>query len=867
MKSGPASLVSMSICLVTTVALATVAVGGQPTKQYYYSVGKNRVPLTLDSKRVAILEEATVDTTDPSVASVMAGAVGLSDVSTNIRPGWAVARTAGVDLSAETTETMVSRLADTMPVDFVSPVFLQPNGLPLWITPNVIVAFRADVPLAQRQALLDEYISGTIVTEDFGDMPDVYYLRSPSQNGFDVLAQVNALAGRPEVLYAESDAIFTGRSTLTPNDSLYPQQWGLHNIGQTGGTADMDLDAPEAWDTTTGDADIIVLIMDSGVQQNHTDINQVPGNSFAGSSTNGNPFNQCDNHGTAVAGCATAVINNGTGVTGIAPACKSAGAYVAISQIPCSDMITINPGSMIAALTWGESIGARVTNASLSIGDSSSLRAKYAQTYFESGMVHFAGSGNSGQGDVGFPAGFPTVIAVGAVTHTGGRASFSTFGAGLELMAPGVSIWTTDRTGTAGYSNGNWTVIQGTSFASPLAAGVAALLLSVDDTLTSDEVRTILQQSAKDRGTSGFDQFYGYGIVQARDAIDYYFNPPPVPGAFSTTFPANEATDAFLTPFFQWEIAPDALTYTIVVDDDDNFVNPEINETTGLNQYVSLSALVPGRTYYWRVTAHNDNGSTQASPGVVSFTTMSDCNGNNIADAQEILDGTVDDCNMNGVPDACDFQTEINIASQDMTPIAFETPQSLVIDPARTATSDVTLDFAARSDINFTTEFMNVLLNGNSVGTIYVSGFGDCATASLDSLVVPAATWNANIVDGAMTVTVAPSDEVGDICNEPSYLRIEVEYIGAPTSLDLNANEIPDECENTLCGDSNCDGAVSVGDINYFVTAITGGEAAWDALAGTDCSFIDANDTNDDGTVSVGDINNFVTAVTSGSCP
>ena len=110
-----------------------------------------------------------------------------------------------------------------------------------------------------------------------------------------MLADANALVALPEVRFAEPDMIFTGRGEILPNDPGFSNCWGLHNTGQSGGTPDMDLDGPEAWEVTTGDASTIVLVIDTGVQQNHPDLNQIPGTDTTSDGPgNGGPISACE---------------------------------------------------------------------------------------------------------------------------------------------------------------------------------------------------------------------------------------------------------------------------------------------------------------------------------------------------------------------------------------------------------------------------------------------------------------------------------------------------------------------------------------------------------------------------------------------
>jgi PKD repeat protein len=219
-----------------------------------------------------------------------------------------------------------------------------------------------------------------------------------------------------------------------------------------------------------------------------------------------------------VSGCVAAVINNHTGTIGAAPGCRVLSAKFTVSNVPCDGGGTFQFSWLVSALNWGQLQGARISSNSNGLPVSSSVTAKYQQTY-TAGMVHFASAGNDGTESIGYPASLPEVNAISAINRTGAKASFSSYGSGLSLAAPGQSIYTTDRSGSAGYASGNETTVDGTSFSAPYAAAVAALLLSVDPWLTAPEVENQLHTTAMDLGAPGFDNYYGYGLVNALGAI------------------------------------------------------------------------------------------------------------------------------------------------------------------------------------------------------------------------------------------------------------------------------------------------------------------------------------------------------------
>jgi len=416
-------------------------------------------------------------------------------------------------------EGLVERLAQSAPATFVSPVFVGEDGGPLFATPTLLVRFEPEGRGPAARALLAEYPSLTIEAEDWAGMKGAYKLSSSERDGFELLRLGEELESQEIVLYAEPDWIFTGRGAHVPNDPDFNQQWGLHNTGQSGGTPDVDMNGPEAWDITTGDASVQIVIIDTGVQQDHPDLEQNGGADVTSEGPgDGGPVNSWDRHGTAVAGCSSGVIDNSVGIAGSAPDSPCVSVRTFISIDPAGNW-TSQLSWTVDALDHAASIGARVTNNSNFYGGSgSSIDDKYAETR-EAGMIHFAAAGNNSSSSVTYPASLPTVMAIASITRTGALSTFSNFGSDLALSAPGTTIRTTDRTGSAGYTSGDHTTVEGTSYASPSCAGVAALVLSHHPYLNAEQVEDVLQQSAKDLGAPGFDTTYGWGLVDAHAAL------------------------------------------------------------------------------------------------------------------------------------------------------------------------------------------------------------------------------------------------------------------------------------------------------------------------------------------------------------
>ncbi len=471
--------------------------------------------MTLDTGRIAVKAAGEKEIFE----ALTAAKIDVRAAQQHTLPGWWL-----VNVPADMTiESAVAAVAAQASVEFAAPMFIGEYG-PNWPTRDLIVGFEPGTPVQQRDALLTaaNVLGGTgkLIDREWNGMVGVDHLSSSSKNGFDVMMQSNVLAELPVAVFAEPDMVISGTTFLTPNDPFYTQQWGLNNTGQSGGVADMDMNAPEAWDITTGSSSIVVVVIDSGIELTHPDLNLGPSHTdWTGQGTGGAPFNSCDNHGTAVAGCISGRINNSIGGTGIAPGCRVASARPFVPNNPCDGGWTSQAAWTVNAVNWAQTIGARVTNNSNGYGfTSAAIDTAYTNTY-NAGIVHFASNGNGGGGSIAYPASSASVRGVGAIDRTGVRASFSQFGTGTYFAAPGVTILSTDRTGNAGYVAGDYVNVDGTSFSSPYTAGVAALILSRNPSSTPGQTIAVMALTAKDRGAAGYDTVYGYGIPNAYAAL------------------------------------------------------------------------------------------------------------------------------------------------------------------------------------------------------------------------------------------------------------------------------------------------------------------------------------------------------------
>lgn len=402
---------------------------------------------------------------------------------------------------------------------FITPVYREANGSITYPTQEILVQFVPELTTEQCLARIYASLPVSAIQTDYVGLRNAFKVLTSYDSGVSVLRAARGLALREDTIFAESDMVFFGSAAYIPNDPNFGQSWGLNNTGQNGGVTDKDMDAPEAWNTTRGSGLVNVVIIDTGVQQGHPDIWQTTAKDFTTDNGDGGPVNQYDNHGTAVAGCISQKMDNSLFTCGIAPLCPTLSARCFIG-INSSGGWSAEYSWTADALAWAESHFVEFSNNSNFYGSSSSVvTAKYNDLYNANKMVHFASAGNNGSSVISYPASLANVNAVGATTNLGTKASFSNFGSALDLATPGVGILSTDRTGTAGYTSGSEATVQGTSFASPYAAGVAALTLSQNPFLTVKEVETLVRTNTDDYGSPGFDTSFGWGCVNANKAV------------------------------------------------------------------------------------------------------------------------------------------------------------------------------------------------------------------------------------------------------------------------------------------------------------------------------------------------------------
>jgi thermitase len=362
-----------------------------------------------------------------------------------------------------------------------TPVWAQSS--PQWAKARVLIQPRAGLTDFELDKILK--VHGGRSKQKIPGL-NVHIVELPANANETAVAQL--LSHNPHIKSAELDML-VAPSQVT-NDTYFANAWHLPKI-----------QAPTAWDSTTG-VGVTIAILDSGVDGAHPDLaaRMVPGWNFYDNNSN---TADIFGHGTKVAGAAAAIGNNGSGVAGVAWNAK-------IMPVRVADAAGYAYWSTMAtALTWAADNGARVANISFSVQGSTTVQSA-AQYMKNKGGVVINSAGNTGAIDSSLAN--DTMISVAATDSADARAGWSSYGPYVDLAAPGVGIWTTTM-------GGGYGAVNGTSFSSPITAGVVALMKAANPALSPANVESILKSTALDLGSAGYDQYFGYGRINASAAV------------------------------------------------------------------------------------------------------------------------------------------------------------------------------------------------------------------------------------------------------------------------------------------------------------------------------------------------------------
>lgn len=355
---------------------------------------------------------------------------------------------------------------------------------------EILVKFKPGLSKATINSINSAF--GTSILDAIPQI-DVYRIEIPSD--VTVPEMIKKYLSLPEVEFAEPNGIYT--LDTVPNDPYYGNQWALPII-----------EAPDAWDIRTRGRDIVIAIVDTGVDLYHPDlVNRVlSGYDFV--NRDSDPMDD-NGHGTHCAGIAAAETNNGIGIAGLSWDGK------------------IRPVKVLTAGGWGywswiaEGIIYAADNdariISISIGGyyySSTLENAVNYAY-NKGCLIVASAGNENTNAPHYPSGFANAMAVSATDSSDSRAWWSNYGSSIEVAAPGVSILS-----TYWYYGSTYGYMSGTSMSTPYVAGLAAFILSRNPYLSNEQVREYIKDYADDLGSPGWDQYYGSGRINAYNGVN-----------------------------------------------------------------------------------------------------------------------------------------------------------------------------------------------------------------------------------------------------------------------------------------------------------------------------------------------------------
>jgi thermitase len=344
---------------------------------------------------------------------------------------------------------------------------------------QVTVKFKK-IPPKQELTKMEKDIDGQMMKQ----MNHIFVFQSESKTTDELKDYFENIQN---VEYAEPHYIYLQNEV--PNDLLYlSYQWNLPAI-QT----------EKGWQLSQGNENIVIAVIDSGVDLDHPDLVHRLKKGYNVLADNTLPEDD-NGHGTHVAGIIASETNNREGVAGI----------TWFNQImPIKALNSEGYGSsfdVAKGIIWAVDHGAQIINLSLGNYQPSELLQEAVRYAYERGVVIVAASGNDNSSQPSYPAAYPEVLSVGAITSDGSRAEFSNYGAYLDVVAPGTNIPST-------FVHHRYAALSGTSMAAPHVSALAGLIRSLNPRLSNIEVMDIIKKNTVDLGAPGQDVLFGSGLI------------------------------------------------------------------------------------------------------------------------------------------------------------------------------------------------------------------------------------------------------------------------------------------------------------------------------------------------------------------
>ena len=419
-----------------------------------------------------------------------------------------------------------------------------------------------------------KYIEKVFRIEEETDLENIYLLHVPKN--FDIATIVSDYSLCFDVIYAEPN--YNGDLPIIPDDEYFSNQWSLNNSGQYGGIPGCDIDAVKAWDIQRGSSNIVIASLDSGVDYYHEDIDgniwtnddEIPSN---GLDDDGNgyiddivgwDFVDNDNtplddpsapqygHGTRCAGIHSAETDNVIGVAGVAWYCKTMVVRCYYNEYDTTKYAN--------GIVYAANNGADVINIEMGISSNSQLIKDAVDFAYGLGCFMCAPAGNKNTSTKYYPAAYENVVGVGATNQRDERCDEDDWGQGygsnwgewVDVAAPGNALWVLNPN-----DNYDFWGAGGTSLSSPHVAGLAALLLSRNPTLTPDEVKSLICKYVEPYNST---YYIGTGRINAYKALVTPPDPPIINGTkcgkpeteYEYTFNSTDPDDHYLYYYIDW---------------------------------------------------------------------------------------------------------------------------------------------------------------------------------------------------------------------------------------------------------------------------------------------------------------------------
>lgn len=406
--------------------------------------------------------------------------------------------------------TMIAELATFQVSDAAAAPYhddVQTDAEESYVEDEILVVLN---PAAKDQAVAvlsgNDYTE-SIQIEESDDTVDYAVVELTDE--MSVSEAVDYFEAMPEVLYAQPNYIYEieddTANSYQPSDTFYSSQWYLNAIH-----------VPQTWNLLKGRTQykVLVAVIDTGIDLTHPDLysNIDTAHTVSCVTTDYNPIsNDFTGHGTHIAGEIAAVFDNQTGIAGIS------NNYAKIAAIQCSDGKKITTAYATNGVNYAISIGARIINMSLGTASEDLLLKEALQKAYDSDILIVCSAGNDGTDATHYPSAYDTTIGVIASDKEGNKRSDASYGTDNFISAPGERNYSTIPTGSYGYKSGS-------SMSAGVVSGVAALLISVDPTLTPENIKQLLASTATDTYQEGFDAYSGYGIVNAEAAVRKMLN-------------------------------------------------------------------------------------------------------------------------------------------------------------------------------------------------------------------------------------------------------------------------------------------------------------------------------------------------------